>query len=128
MAFRLHLVGVMIQTAPLQCSQGSAIRTGVGFSAHRDVHQAVLRAAEVARAGLGEARPHLALVVTAGCVATDPASTVREVLGPGGIAGGAASALLTEQGGVPEGVMVGSIAVGGEAGGGGAKGAARGLT
>lgn len=115
MAFRLQSVGVMIQTVPIQPSQGSTLRTSFGFSAHPDARQAALRAAEVARAGLADARPNLALVVTAGSPGADPSSAIREVLGPVGIAGGAVSALLTDEGPASEGTMVIAIAVEGDA-------------
>jgi hypothetical protein len=134
----------MIQTSPLQSSQGaivrssqgaivrssqgSTLRASTGFSDHPDSLQAGSRAADAARLGLGGAVPQLALVVTAGPRTIDPTSAVREVLGPVQIAGGAASALLTDSGPMMDGTLIVAIALDGDAASGVASASGRDLT
>jgi hypothetical protein len=113
MAFALHLAPAMIATAP--CTQTSTLRVSVGFAAYHDLRRASHDAAEMARAGLGVSQCRLALFVTAGLTADEPARAVKDLLRAGGVAGGSASALLTERGVVSQGALVIALATEGDA-------------
>jgi hypothetical protein len=74
------------------------LRVAVGFSPQPDPVWAVVQAGAVARSRFGSGRPHLALVVTTAVPTGDLVAAVRTEIGPVAVAGGAASALLTEHG------------------------------
>jgi len=76
----------------------STLRVAIGFSPQTDPVWAVVQAAAVARSRFGSGRPNLALVVTTAVPTGDVAAAVRTELGQVAVAGGSASALLTEHG------------------------------
>ena len=90
----------------LATATATRLQVGIGVASDSDPLNATLRAAEIARAGLEGATPHLALVVTAGVARGDLAAAVRSTLGPVGVAGGATAALLADSGAVAVGALV----------------------
>jgi hypothetical protein len=86
------------------------LEIGIGVTSHPEPEQAIARAAAMAASRLNGASPDVALVLTAGDPKTDVLAAVRNVLGPIGIAGGAAPALLTDQGAMKSGAVVICIA------------------
>ena len=70
---------------------------------------AVLAASASARAELEGVTPHLAIVVTTASPRGEMTRAIRGVLGPVGVTGGVASALLTDRGVVTDGAMVISV-------------------
>jgi hypothetical protein len=96
----------MMQTLSPPRPVGSILRVGVGVEAGPDALMAVLGAATAARADLAGVTPHLAVVVTTTAPHGDLVSAIRGVLGPVGVTGGVAAALLTEGGIVTEGALV----------------------
>lgn len=88
----------------------ATLRVGVGVASHSDTLWAAVRATAMARAGLGGATPDIVLLVTAGVPNDDAVGTIRGILGPVGIAGGATAALLTDTGAVREGALVVGLA------------------
>ena len=113
MALALHFAEDMIATAP--CTQTSTLKVSVGFASYPDLRRASHDAAEMAKAGLGASQCRLALLVTAGLTGDEPTRSVKGVLGPVGIAGGSAAALLTEHGIMREGALVIALATEGDA-------------
>ena len=93
----------------------STLRASVGFAAYPDLRRALLDAAEMARAGLGGSQCRLALLVTAGLSGSDPVPGLKSLFGCTGIAGGPASALLTEHGIVRQGALVIALTTEGDA-------------
>ena len=88
----------MLQTVPHIRQIGSALHVSVGVDESREPLDAVVAAANAARADLDGATPHVAIVVTTAPPAGDVVRAVRSVLGPVGVAGGVAAGLLTDQG------------------------------
>jgi hypothetical protein len=86
------------------------LEIGIGVASHPEPEQAVARATAVAASRLNGASPDVALVLTAGFPKTNVLAAVRNVLGPIGIAGGVAPALLTDHGAMKEGALVVCIA------------------
>src|SRR3990167_8648650 len=122
----------MIEQTALTAAElatGRVLRVGVGFSSHPDTIWAAVRATAMARTGLHGATPDLVLLVTAGVPTQDAVPMIRNVLGPVGVAGGAAPAIITHNGAVGTGALVVCLAnregatSGGAAGGGGGLGA-----
>jgi hypothetical protein len=105
----------MIATEPLHEAQTSILRVGVGFSEHADPSRAVLEASDAARAILGGATAHLAVIVTAGGTASDAVAAVKSVLGPVGVAGGTTTRLMTDTGFHHRGALVVAMAAEGDA-------------
>jgi hypothetical protein len=95
----------MLRTAPTT-DPVQTLQIGVGFAEHPDAAWAAVRATAMARSGLHDVTPDTALLITAGKPSADPVPTIRDVLGPVGVAGGATSMLLTEHGAVSEGALV----------------------
>ena len=97
----------MLQTmlAPARPSS-SVLRVGVGVSRAGDALDAIVAAANAARADLDGAPPHLAIVVATSTPRGDVSRAVRGVLGPVGVAGGVTSALLTDSGVITQGAFV----------------------
>ncbi len=88
----------------------SKLEIGVGLSTHPDPDLAIGEAATRAGHRLGTAVADFALIVTAGGGARDALGVVREALGHVPIAGGATTALLTDQGTLREGAAVITVA------------------
>ena len=86
------------------------LEIGIGATAHPEPEQAVARAAAIAVSRLNGASPDVALVLTAGVAKASVLAAVRNVLGPIGIAGGVAPALLTDHAAIKEGALVVCIA------------------
>lgn len=86
------------------------LEIGVGVTSHPEPEQAVARATALAAARLNGAVADVALVLTAGAPNGNVLEAVRNVLGPVGIAGGVAPALLTDHGPMKEGALVIGIA------------------
>lgn len=86
------------------------LQVGVGLVAHPDVPWASMRASAMARAHLTDGRPDVVLLVTAGDATGSAAATTRAVLGGTGLAGGATSALLSDEGPVRSGALVVCVA------------------
>jgi hypothetical protein len=87
-------------------NNGSTLRIGIGIAEGSDPLEAVLAACTTARADLGSAAPHLAVVVTTALPGGDLSLVVRTVLGPVGITGGVTAGLLAEQGLITNGALV----------------------
>ena len=100
----------MLDTEIPQTHLSSKLEVAIGISANPDPDAAIAEAAGVAGRRLGSASPDFALVVTAGSVARDAVGTLREVLGQISVAGGAATALLTDHGPTREGALVVCVA------------------
>jgi hypothetical protein len=96
----------MLDTEIPPTQLGSKLEVSIGVSADPNPDTAIAEAAAVAGRRLGSAMPDFALVVTAGQVARDAVGTLREVLGQISVAGGAATALLTDHGLSREGAIV----------------------
>ena len=99
----------MIEQTALTAAElatGRALRVGVGFSSHPDTIWAAVRATAMARTGLHGLTPDLVLLVTAGVPTQDAVPMIRGALGPGGVAGGATTAILTHNGAVGAGALV----------------------
>jgi len=100
----------MLDTEIPQTHLSSKLEVGIGISADPNPDAAIAEAAGLAGRRLGSATPDFALVVTAGSVARDAVGTLREVLGQISVAGGAATALLTDHGPSREGALVVCVA------------------
>lgn len=100
----------MLDTEIPQTHLSSKLEVGIGISADPNPDTAIAEAAGLAGRRLGSANPDFALVVTAGSVARDAVGTLREVLGQISVAGGAATALLTDHGPSREGALVVCVA------------------
>lgn len=89
----------MIDTiSPPHHVASSTLRVAIGFSPQPDAVWAVVQAAAIARSRFGAGNPQLALVLTTRVPTGDVVAAVRTEIGPVAVAGGAASALLTEHG------------------------------
>jgi hypothetical protein len=86
-----------MMSAPRQVASPT-LRVSIGFSPQPDAVWAVVQAAATARVRFGAGRPQLALVITTTAPTGDLVAAVRTEIGPVSVAGGAASALLTEHG------------------------------
>ena len=84
----------------------SVLRIGVGVVEGTDALDAIVAAANAARADLDGAPPHLAIVVATATPRGDVSRAVRGVLGPVGVAGGVTSGLLTDHGVISQGALV----------------------
>jgi hypothetical protein len=82
------------------------LEVSIGISSHPDPDIAIGEAAGSAGHKLGASVPDFAMVVTAGPAARDAVGSLREVLGQISVAGGAATALLTDHGPLREGALV----------------------
>jgi hypothetical protein len=100
----------MLDTEFSQTQLSSKLEVAIGVSVNPNPDAAIAEAAGVAGRRLGSATPDFALVVTAGSVARDAVGTLREVLGRISVAGGAATALLTDHGLSREGALVVCVA------------------
>jgi hypothetical protein len=87
-------------------NNGCTLRIGIGVAEGPEPLAAVLTACTTARADIGGASPHLAVVVTTAYPGADLSCAVRSVLGPVGITGGVTAGLLTEQGVITNGALV----------------------
>ena len=87
-------------------NNGCTLRIGIGVAEGPRALDAVLSACSTARADLGGAKPHLAMVVTTAHPGADLSCAVRDALGPVGLTGGVTAALLTEHGVITEGALV----------------------
>jgi hypothetical protein len=101
----------MIGTSPVEVT-AKVLQVGVGFASHPDTLWASVRATAMARTGLHGATPDMVLLVTAGVPSQDAVPMIRNVLGPVGVAGGAASAIMTHNGAVGTGALVVCLANG----------------
>jgi hypothetical protein len=93
-------------SSPSHQVASSTLRVAIGFSPQPDPVWAVVQAAASARSRFGPGRPQLALVLTTGVPTGDIVAAVRTEIGPVAVAGGTASALLTEHGIEPTGALV----------------------
>ena len=100
----------MLDTEIPQTQLTSKLEVAIGISADPDPDTAIAEAAGLAGRRLGRTTPDFALVVTAGRVAQDAVGSLREVLGQISVAGGAATALLTDYGPSKEGALVVCVA------------------
>jgi hypothetical protein len=100
----------MLDTETPQTQLGSKLEVAIGISSDRNPDAAIAEASGIAGQRLGGANPDFALVVTAGAPAQDAVGTLREVLGQISVAGGAATALLTDHGLSREGALVVCVA------------------
>ena len=89
-----------------QQQASSKLEVAIGISSHPDPDIAIGEAAGSAGHRLGAAAPDFAMVVTAGSPARDAVASLREVLGHISVAGGSATALLTDHGPLREGALV----------------------
>jgi len=98
----------MLETAfhPTQHQVTAKLEVSIGVSSHHDPDRAIGEAAGSVARKLGSAVPDFALVVTAGAAARDAVGSLREVLGHISVAGGSATALLTDHGPLREGALV----------------------
>jgi hypothetical protein len=96
----------MLDTEVPHTQLNSKLEVTIGVSTDSNPDTAIAEAAGLAARRLGSAAPDFALVVTAGSVARDTVGALREVLGPISVAGGAATALLTDHGLSREGALV----------------------
>ena len=98
----------MLETAfhPTQHQASSKLEVSIGLSSHSDPDIAIGEAAGSAGQRLGAVTPDFTLVVTAGAAARDAVGSLREVLGHVSVAGGSATALLTDHGPLREGALV----------------------
>jgi hypothetical protein len=88
----------------------STLEVGLGFASRSSGEETVARAATIAISRLHGATPDLALIVTAGSPVPDAGSHARSVLGRIQIAGGATTAILTDDGPMKEGAFVACVA------------------
>ena len=100
----------MLDTEIPQTHVSSKLEVAVGISADADPDAAIAEAAGIVGRRLGNIAPDFALVVTAGRVASDAVGTLRGILGQISVAGGAATALLTDHGLSREGALVVCVA------------------
>jgi hypothetical protein len=100
----------MLDTEIPQGQVSPKLEAAIGVSANSNPDAAIAEAAGRAALRLGTASPDFALVVTAGGGARDAVGSLREVLGPVSMAGGAATALLTDHGLMKEGALVVCVA------------------
>jgi hypothetical protein len=100
----------MLDTEIPQTQLTSKLDITIGVSADPNPDTAIAEAAGIAGRRLGLANPDFALVVTAGQVARDAVGSLREVLGKISVAGGHATALLTDHGLSREGAIVVCVA------------------
>lgn len=105
----------MIGTVAEHVIQTSRLEVALGCSDHSDPSRAAVEAAHIAQEGLLDSKTELAIVVTAGQDDYDPTPLVRRVIGPVGIAGGAAKALMTDSGIKRTGALVILLAARGDA-------------
>ncbi len=110
MASPLHYSLPMMTTDVATGALAAKLEIGIGVTSHPEPEQAVARATALAAARLHGAAPDIALVLTAGAPKSNVLAGVRNVLGPVGIAGGVAPALLTDHGPMKEGALVVCIA------------------
>jgi hypothetical protein len=96
----------MLETAFPQSQATAKLEVSIGISSHPDPDIAIGEAAGSAAHKLGVSVADFALVVTAGAPARDAVRSLREVLGHVSVAGGAATALLTDHGPLREGALV----------------------
>jgi hypothetical protein len=97
----------MLQTSPPTTrNNGCTLRIGIGVAEGPDALAAALGACTTARADLGGASPHLAVVVTTANPGAELTCAVRSVLGPVGITGGVTAGLLTDRGLITNGALV----------------------
>jgi len=98
----------MLETAfnPTHPQVSSKLEISIGISSHFDPDTAISEAAGSAGRRLGGCVPDFALVVTAGAAARDAVGSLREVLGQLPVAGGSATALLTDHGPLRQGALV----------------------
>jgi hypothetical protein len=96
----------MLDTEIPQSQLGSKLEVSIGISVDSNPDVAIAEAAGRAGRRLGSAVADFALVVTAGPSARDAVGSLREVLGHVSVAGGAATALLTDHGLMKEGALV----------------------
>src|SRR5256885_17243304 len=99
------MLGTMYATIPVE-TESKTLQIGIGFASHQDAIWAAVRATAMARSGLHGTSPDLVLLVTAGVPAQAVVPMIRGVLGPVGVAGGAAPATLTHTGAVSAGGLV----------------------
>jgi len=92
------------EIAPAQLSSKLDVTIGIGTDPDPDT--AIAQAAGLAGQRLGSTNPDFALVVTAGRPARDAVGSLRGVLGQISVAGGAATAILTDHGPSNEGALV----------------------
>jgi hypothetical protein len=100
----------MLDTEISQTQLGSRLEVSIGVSVDSDPDVAIAEAAGRAGRKLGGAAANFALIVTAGAPARDAVGSLREVLGHVSVAGGAATALLTDHGLMKEGALVVCVA------------------
>jgi hypothetical protein len=100
----------MLDTEIPQTQLSSKLEVSIGVSADPNPDAAIAEAAGLAGRRLGGANADFALVVTAGQAASDAVGTLREVLGQISVAGGNATALLTDHGLSREGAIVVCVA------------------
>ena len=96
----------MLDTAFTQTQLTSKLEVTIGVSSHPDPDVAIGEAASSAGRRLGAVAADFALVITAGAPARDAVGSLREVLGHVSVAGGSATALLTDHGPLREGALV----------------------
>src|SRR6267143_1895994 len=98
----------MLETAfhQTQHQLTAKLEVSIGISSHSDPDIAIGEAAASAGHRLGGSVVDFAMVVTAGAAARDAVSSLREVLGHVSVAGGSATALLTDHGPLREGALV----------------------
>jgi hypothetical protein len=102
----------MIDTVAHSQQTSSRLRVGVAARRSPDTLKAALAAAAAAQGELDGATPALVIVVTTAPPSGDIVRAVRGVLGPVGVSGGVASALLTSDGVMTEGALVICVARG----------------
>jgi len=100
----------MLDTEISHAQLSSRLEVSIGVSVDSDPDVAIGEAAGRAGRRLGGAVADFALVVTAGATARDAVGSLREVLGHVSVAGGAATALLTDHGLMKEGALVVCVA------------------
>ncbi|HEU4367478.1 MAG TPA: hypothetical protein VFV05_04510 [Methylomirabilota bacterium] len=96
----------MLDTEVPQSELSSKLEVSIGVSVDSDPDVAIGEAAGRAGRRLGSAIADFAVVVTAGIPARNPVGSLREILGQVSVAGGAATALLTDHGLLKEGALV----------------------
>jgi hypothetical protein len=100
----------MLDTEISSTQLSSRLEVTIGVSVDSDPDVALAEAAGRARQRLGASVADFALAVTAGPAARDAVGALREVLGRISVAGGAATALLTDHGLMKEGALVVCVA------------------
>ena len=96
----------MLETAFPQNQTTAKLEVSIGISSHADPDIAIGEAASSVSRRLGASVADFAMVVTAGTPARDAVRSVRDVLGHISVAGGAATALLTDHGPLRQGALV----------------------